>query len=237
MQPILSARTIDPSEPPSPIDWVIPNFAARGYVTLLAGVAGVGKSSLMLQQAHAVARRVGVSALYLDIENGPDQLKRLHATMALTPSAVEMVDMSTLALSDAGTLAQLQRELIGRGIARMAVDATDYIAASIVVVDSLRRFAPNLGENSNDDMAPYLASLADLARVTRTPVVVIHHASDKSESSYRGASAILDQVDMAFALTEPRAGDAAGGLREDATGRETGAAAVPAPHRSAALRG
>jgi len=198
--PLLSSRTLDPSEAVEPVCWIVPGFAARGYLTILAGVAGVGKSTLALQMSAEVGQREGSPALYLDIENGPSHLRRLSQAMSLPAGAVDLVDMHGLRLSDPETREQLTREVLGRGIAGLALHRT--LGSPLVVLDSLRRFAPGLSENSSDDMAPYIASLTSFARATNSAVVLIHHSSGKQEApAMRGSSAIEDQVDMAFALT------------------------------------
>lgn len=200
---MLTSRTIDAKELPEPIDWVVPDFAARGHLTILAGQAGVGKTQLALQLA-AQAGAPETPSLYLDIENGPSQLRRLAAAMALD-DAVDLVDMHGLALTEADTLDTLNREILGRNIAGLARHGR--MGAPLVVLDSLRRFAPGLSENSSDDMAPYVTGIANLARVTQVAVVLIHHASSKADAAaLRGSSAIEDQADIVFTLTAARDG-------------------------------
>jgi AAA domain len=200
--PILASRIIDRSEAAEPVSWVIPSFAARGYLTIVAGPPGVGKSTLMLQLAAEVGQGNGEPALYLDIENGPQHLARLAETMGIGPE-VELADMAGYRLSDAATLAQLTREVFGRGVAAMALRKRK--GSPLVVLDSARRFAPGLSENSSDDMAEYIGSLATFARNTDAAVVLIHHSSTKSDApDMRGASAIEDPVTMAFTLRKDK---------------------------------
>ena len=116
---IIAARIIDLSETPPPIDWTIPGIAARGYLTVLAGQAGVGKSTLALQLAEQ-AGGPETPALYLDSENGPEHLQRLARQLRLDSERVQTVDMRGLALSDAQTVDALGRELLGIGIASLA---------------------------------------------------------------------------------------------------------------------
>lgn len=197
---LITSRLIDPTREPEPIAWAVPDFAAHGYLTVLAGVAGVGKSQLALWLA-AQAAHAGTPALYLDAENGPDHLIRLAHAMALPPGLVGLVDMAGVSLSDAATLRRVVSEVMARSFARYF--RHERFDGPLVVLDSLRRFAPGLSENSSDDMAPYVASLQAFARSTRAAVVLIHHASGKPEApSMRGSSAILDQCDMAFGLSE-----------------------------------
>jgi len=199
---IIASRTIDPSEPVEPVSWVVPNFAARGYLTVLAGQAGIGKSTLALQLAADVGTSEAPS-LYLDIENGPEHLRRLSAAIGIAPGQVELVDMAGLSLTDSDTLARLTAEILGKSVATMA--RHHRLGVPLVVLDSLRRFAPGRSENSSDDMAPYIASLTTLARTTRSAVVLIHHASSKPDApTLRGSTAIEDQADLVLTLTKQR---------------------------------
>ncbi len=198
---LITSRMINPTEPVEDIQWVAPGFAARGYLTVLAGQAGIGKSTLALQVAAAVGTPEA-PALYLDIENGPTHLRRLTQAMELD-AGVDLVDMHGLALTETETLDRLTAELLGRGIAALARHGV--MGAPLVVLDSLRRFAPGRSENSSDDMAPYVASLTTLARRTQAALLLIHHASSKPDAPpLRGSTAIQDQADIVLTLTEHR---------------------------------
>jgi AAA domain len=197
--PIIASRALDLSEPPEPIAWIVDGFAARGYLTVLAGVAGTGKTRLALQLA-AEAGTPDNPSIYFDRENGPSQLRRLSESMAVADGSVTLIDMQGLSLTSETILAQLRRELLGIGIATLIRRGT--MGTPLIVFDSLRSFAPGLSENSSDDMAPYVGRIAELARATSTAVVLIHHASPKPDApSLRGSSAITDQCDMAFSLS------------------------------------
>lgn len=199
---IITSRLIDESEPVAPISWVIPGFAARGYLTILAGKAGTGKSTLALQYGAELEQRTGLRALYLDIENGEGHLRQLTQLMGIA-GLVDLVDMHGYSLTDADTLAQLTREVLGRGIATMAQRGIP--GSPLVVLDSLRRFAPGKSENSSDDMAPYIADLTTFAKSTRAAVVLIHHASTKNDApAMRGSSSIEDQADNVLILRRSR---------------------------------
>ncbi len=148
---IIAARIIDLSETPPPIDWTIPGIAARGYLTVLAGQAEVGKSTLALQLAEQ-AGGPETPALYLDSENEPEHLQRLARQLRLDSERVQTVDIRGLALSDAQTVDALGRELLGIGIASLARHKA--LGAPLVVIDSLRCFAPGLSENSSERHGP-----------------------------------------------------------------------------------
>ena len=85
----MSFRRIDPSEfkkPAPPVPWIIEGLVAQGALTLLAGVGGLGKSSLAHGLASASSRgdhdyagfriRRQLPMVYVDAENGEHEMHR-----------------------------------------------------------------------------------------------------------------------------------------------------------------
>ena len=183
--------------PFAPIPWVCDQLAAAGMLTTVVGPAALGKSWLTLSLAAAVHHGSHVGgircakghALYVDAENGERIMTDRVRAAALDHDALTIVDADRLDLAQPAHLAWLQSSIRSHG-------------ASLVILDSLKRMTPRTRESENDDMAPVVAGLGRLARNTGAAVLVIHHKSSKSESAdFRGASAILDQTDMMFALS------------------------------------
>lgn len=71
---------------------------------------------------------------------------------------------------------------------------------SIIVIDSLIG-STDADENSSSEMNTVLNHLSEIAKETNTVIFVIHHASDKSEHKYRGASSIKGSVGEMFYLS------------------------------------
>jgi putative DNA primase/helicase len=75
------------------VEWIWPGWILRGYVSLVTGDPGIGKTSVLLSIAAALAggtklpdgttARVG-RVLYLDGENGADEIKRRLAANGFT---------------------------------------------------------------------------------------------------------------------------------------------------------
>lgn len=206
-RPRLADYLVDLEDHPPPVDWVVASFAARGTLTLLVARPSVGKTWLGAQFVDGVGRGATVAGLsctagrglYVDGENADDLRRRIVAAK-LEPAGFDIIDARRAGL-------RLDR---ASGLLDLAC-ITAHVQASLVVLDSLRALAPGVREDSSDDMAALVHGLAGVARDTGAAIVVLHHQSTKAGSAtVRGSSAIVDQVDLAFALTR-EGGD--GGLR------------------------
>lgn len=198
--PDLAGRRLDPAEllalARDPIPWVLPDFAARGYLTVLAGRGGEGKSLFTLAAASAVqaggnvaglAATTGTAAL-LDAENGPPLLGRRLAMLAPDdPIPAGLYDAAGIQLTDPVTVAALTSEITAEGY-------------QLVALDSLRTLAPNVEESNGDQMAPLVVAIKNLARETAAAIVLITHRDKRLLGDYRGSSVLHDQADLLFVL-------------------------------------
>ncbi len=180
--------------PDEPIPWRCERLAADGYLTVLAGRGGEGKSLLALSLACGVAGgrpaagvdcRAG-SALIFDAENGPRLIARRFRSAGITAStAVQPVEAGGL---------HLRKDLdwFRSVIAEQQAD--------LVVFDSLRVLSSGAKENDADEMEPLITQLKELARDTQAAILLIHHRGKSELSEFRGSAVILDQTDMLFTL-------------------------------------
>ena len=182
------------AQPEEPIPWRCENLAADGYLSVLAGRGGEGKSWLALALACGVARgepAAGIPcargrAVIFDAENGPKLTIRRFRAAAVTPSlAVQPVDAGGLRVT---TDLPWFRKVV------------DDLGANLVVFDSLRVLSSGSKESDGDEMEPIVTALKQFARQTGAAVILVHHRGKNEASDYRGSSVILDQTDLLFTL-------------------------------------
>ena len=186
------------ASPPEPIPWVIEDFAAKGETTMLYGVGGVLKSMLALALADGVARGETVGGfecvegrvVYLDAENGEREIHRRIRGLGVDPEGISIYETAGVHLLDDSTEIEA------------LIEAEQ---PSLVIFDSLRTLLPGAEENDSTEMAEALAEIRAFAQRKDVAIVVIHHAEKRGET-YRGSSAIHDQVSMMFSLKR-EAGD------------------------------
>lgn len=181
--------------PLAPIPYRVDRFAADGFVTVLAGHGGDGKSWTALAFAIGVAtgnQIAGIDcaqgrALYIDGENGERLIARRYRAAAGPRKNVAIYEAESIDLAtEAG--ATWLRETIRQE------------EAQLVVLDSLRSLAPQLEENNGDTVAPVMRAVRLAARQTGAAIVLLHHRPKNSGAAYRGSSVLRDQTDMLFVL-------------------------------------
>lgn len=198
------------ARPDEPIPWRCDRIAADGYLTVLAGRGGEGKSWMALALACGVARgrpAAGITCtqgrvLLFDAENGPSLIaKRFRAAGVTADLAVQPVDAGGLHFAK-------DHDWFWKVIKQNRAD--------LVVFDSLRVLSSGAKESDGDEMEPIITRLKQLARETGAAILLIHHRGKGETSDYRGSSTILDQTDMLFTLGRV-AGDPEGRRRRKVT--------------------
>jgi RecA-family ATPase len=75
-------------------------------------------------------------------------------------------------------------------------------APDFIVLDTLSQNATGLNENSNDEMARFIAGMAQVGRELSAHVATVHHNA-KATGAFRGAGAIKNNVDTHITLDRP----------------------------------
>jgi hypothetical protein len=189
---------VELAKPPERLPWRVEGIAADGYMTIIAGRAGDGKSWVAQKLAEGVNHGQAVAgikcvpghAIYFDAENGKAQIVRRLRSSGVTAGNARLAPT----FYDCGGLD------FKKAAAKFEA-AIRFRDASLAVFDSLRTFSPGAKENESDDMAPLVRRFVEIARKTSCAVVLIHHRPKADDGpAYRGSSAIEDQADLLFAL-------------------------------------
>jgi hypothetical protein len=184
------------SAPDDPQVWVVDWFAARGAVTLLAGMAGIGKSAFAVGLASAAHGGRGefagfvvedTPAVVVDAEQGERVIGRRLRALDPVPADLHYLRAGGLDIRRPSDREDLIAEIVARG-------------CGLVVADSLKRMSPGAIENSNDDMTAVVEGWADVAQRSDAAVIVIDHRS--TDRDFRGAQAKEDVADALFVIEQ-----------------------------------
>jgi RecA-family ATPase len=185
------------------IDWIIDDLIPESAVTLLCGDSGIGKSTLALALAGAVAHgtpflgraTVQRTVLYVDRENPLSVVReRLERLGIAETAALTVWGLWNNPMPDGPT----------------AVSILQFVSTwrPLIVFDSLVGFHPGSEQDASETrkhMKAYIALAAAGAGV-----IVLHHTGKADTSKqYRGSSDIKAAVDLAYvleSLSEPDAG-------------------------------
>jgi len=201
------ATAVDLGKAVGEIEWLWQNWIPRGFLTMLAGDPGMGKSAVALRLAQSLIEQdkwpdgspvdeVGM-VLWCDTEASQAILShRIKAWNLRFPEYILMPGndpLQEMRIDDPGAFDQLEMMIDHEGI-------------TLVVIDSLRG-SHRMDENSSD-LVNVLSRLAGIARNANIAILVVHHLRKKSvmESSdvtmdrIRGSSAISAMCRVIFCL-------------------------------------
>jgi len=166
------------------VDNVLGGGFVAGSVTLIAGQPGIGKSTLLLQLADAVAKKHSV--LYISGEESAHQVG-LRAQRLGVKSTNLQLSMSTVADDIASTIAEGKYDLI-------IVDSIQAISAN-----AISSAAGTVSQITNSTQLLIVA-----AKQTNTALVVVGHVT--KEGSIAGPKVLEHVVDVVLQLEGDRYG-------------------------------
>lgn len=188
------------------VDWLVPDFIARGQSYALVSTAKAGKSLLMLDVVAAIATgrpALGcrpsppVRVLYVDHENSNfDLIERLR-DMGYTAD-----ELGNLRFLSFPSMPPLDGPAGGLDL----VDVANYHDAALIVIDTVARVVAGEENSADTYRALYRHTLAPLKGAGRA-VVRLDHRGHGVKTTARGSSAKADDVDAVWTLDTAPGGE------------------------------
>ncbi|MCX7376988.1 MAG: AAA family ATPase [Alphaproteobacteria bacterium] len=200
-----------------PREWLYGHRLIRRFVSVLAAPGGVGKSSLALAQALALAtgrpflgERVHhtVPCWVFNLEDPPEETQRRVAAL-MRFHAIAAEDVGHRLFLNNGRLRRLVMAEPDNGGGIALPDKEPMIAAAqaagvgLIVVDPFVK-SHRLDENSNMEMDAAATAWAEVADRTACAVLLVHHVRKGTADSVdatRGAKALTDAARSAALLS------------------------------------
>ncbi|WP_322860106.1 AAA family ATPase [Mycobacterium europaeum] len=186
---------------PDDIDWLVPDFIARGQSYSLVSPAKAGKSLLMLDVAAAIAAgrsplghpaQPPVRVLYVDCENSRDDLVERLRDMGYGPH-----DLAALRYLSFPSLPALDSPAGGAEAAALA----EHHDVALVVIDTIARVVAG-EENSADTYRNLYRYTLQPLKAQQRAVVRLDHRGKGVNAGARGSSAKNDDVDVVWQLNQ-----------------------------------
>lgn len=172
-------------------EYLLEKLIPKGGITLLFGRGGIGKTSLSMQIAHAVAeglpfgelQTIKMPVFFIDFEN----------PLSILKERVEKIGKSD----------NLYVWHISNETQPPRLDSNDWqlykkLPPGLLIVDTLR--ASHLSdENDSKPMALLMTRLKELREMGFT-ILLLHHTPKGNENIYKGSTALLDLIDHVLSI-------------------------------------
>jgi hypothetical protein len=183
------------------VRWLLPKVLEADVLALLAGRRGSFKSFIALDWALRIALR-GSPVVILSGE-GAGLDRRTDAWMRTHAPEADLAALPMLALERAVNLSM--REVLVD--VTSAIDEAN-ITPALVLVDTFSKYSPGLDENSNQEVAQFLAGLSvELRDRYGCTVLLVAHTGHGDQRRARGASALGANTDAEFIVERPEGTD------------------------------
>ena len=175
------------------IEYILEKLIPKNSITLLFGRGGIGKTSLMMQIARAVASGIPFDTLktiqspvyYIDFEN---------------PLAVLKERVEKIGQSENLYVWHISNEIQPPKLDSNGWDLYKKLPPGLLIVDTLR--ASHLSdENDSKPMSLIMGRLKEL-RETGFTILLLHHTPKGNDNTFKGSTALLDLCDHVLGLEE-----------------------------------
>jgi len=174
-------------------EYILEKLIPKSSITLLFGRGGIGKTSLMMQIARAIAS--GISFDILQVIQSPVYYIDFENPLAVLKERVEKIGQSD----------NLYVWHISNEIQPPKLDSIEWIRykelpPGLLIIDTLR--ASHLSdENDSKPMSAIMGRLKELREMGFT-ILLLHHTPKGNENTFKGSTALLDLCDHVLGLEE-----------------------------------
>ncbi|GIV18714.1 MAG: hypothetical protein KatS3mg023_0465 [Armatimonadota bacterium] len=164
-----------------PVDWLLPNLLARGEITILAGEAGAGKTTLALEIAHALTRddttlgerpQSQARVVWLHYDHSEGRIReKYEQTYGEEP---EFMTPNMNKLEEAGML-RLTPDTVHLWASMLIAYGTECL-----IVDTLNDWLGCDDTDKESKVRPLMNALRQLVEKTGVAVLAIHHPNKAS---------------------------------------------------------
>lgn len=179
-----------------PPPWQVSNLIPRGAVCVLLGDSQVGKTFMALELAASVATGADFlgrkckkgSVVYLAAEGGSGLVKRLRALAGKHPSILSSpIAFWRQAIDVRSAVAEMVHQMQG-------FEKESGVELGLIVWDTLSQTI--YGDENGQDMTSYVSAATTIARLTKCPVLILHHCGKDASRGARGNSSLRGNADV-----------------------------------------
>jgi len=201
---IFETFTFDDMENEPRARWLVRSVIREGQASLLSGDTGTFKSFVELEQCLCVA--TGTPFFGLEVLQGAVVYIAAEGYEDLKDRAKAWAQVRGVPLPSNFHAIRVPVNVGDMATAARLIRTVQNIAPVLIVLDTLSQNALGLKENSNDDMALFVAGMMHVGAEVGAHVQVVHH-NGRESGVFRGAGAIKYNVHTHISLERPEADD------------------------------
>jgi hypothetical protein len=184
-------------------EWLVQNILVQGTTSIISADSGSFKSFVALELALCIA--TGTPFHGRDVKGGNVVYVAAEGFYTLRDRATAWLQSHGLERPQNFHILRAPVAIAEAGTVHAFADELAKFNPALIVLDTLSQCALGLNENSNDEMARFVAGMMQLGTRSGAHVCAVHH--NAKAGGFRGASAIHANVDARISLERPE-GDA-----------------------------
>ena len=196
------------ASPPPPTPWLVDGVLKEGGISLLAGGPGSGKSvaaralaqAVVMGQLWAGRDTNAVPVLYLALEEDISEVRAQFQQVGMQRRFAEKLFVAESRPSEGMDTPESIAESL-----RWVLESDKWQPSpGLIIVDTLADLLNIPDYNSYADVQRYMAPILELARSTRSHVLLVHHnrkGRGRGTEKVMGSNAITGKVDCVMTIT------------------------------------